>query len=119
MDLLADSEDNNDDDIFNSMVVELYEIVAEHCLRISIIDVLHSFKTAIPRKKKQALLSKVTALSERKETGANRAQAKKTVAENLFFFPNCKSAKKSQSSITKTALFEIVVTISITLSASP
>ena len=78
------------------MVVELYELVAEHCLRISIIDVLHSFKTAIPWKRKQALLSKVTALSERKETGANRAQAKKTVAENLFFFPNCKEECKEE-----------------------
>ena len=55
MNLFADSEDNNDDDIFNSMVVELYELMAEHYLRISIIDGLHSFKTAIPRKKKQAL----------------------------------------------------------------
>ena len=69
MDLFADSEDNNDDDIFNSMVVELYELVAEHCLRISIIDGLYSFKTAIQRKKKQALRSKITTLSERKETG--------------------------------------------------
>ena len=85
MDLFADSEDNNDDDTFNSMVVELYELVAEHFLQISIIDGLHSFKTAIPRKK-QALRSKITALSEKKETGANRAHAKKTVAENLLSY---------------------------------
>ena len=47
MDLFADSEDNNND-IFNLIVVELYELVAEHFLRTSIIDGLHLFKTAIP-----------------------------------------------------------------------
>ena len=96
MDLFADTEHNNDDETFNSMVVELYELVAEHFLRISIIEGLHSFKTAIPRKKKQALRSKVTALSERKETGANRTQAEKTVSENLFLCPICKEECKEE-----------------------
>ena len=59
-------DDNDDeDDTFNGMTDELYGMVTEHYLRISIAESLHMFKTQIPKTKKQALRSKVTALGER------------------------------------------------------
>ena len=58
---------NEDDETNTSMIVELYELVTEHFLRISIVEGLQLLKASIPRKK-QALRSKVTALSERVDT---------------------------------------------------
>ena len=57
--------DDDDDQTFACMVDELYGLVVEHFLRISIIEGLHAFKNQIPKTKKQALRSKVIALGER------------------------------------------------------
>ena len=116
MDLFPEADDINDDDTFISMIVEL---VAEHFLRFSIIEGLHSFKTAIPWNKKQAFRSKVTALSEREETVANKEQAKKTVGESLFFCPECnKECKEQLERYDKIALGVIVVIIGTTSNMS-
>ena len=63
---------------------------------MGIIESLHSFKAAIPRKKKQALQSKVAGLSDRKETGVKMPKAKKKVNETLFFYPKCNKESEEE-----------------------
>lgn len=47
------------------MLIELFEVITEYFLRISLSEAVTKFKEAIPRTKKQALRSKIQALSER------------------------------------------------------
>ena len=102
------------------MVVELYELVAEHFLRISIIEGLHSFKTAIPRQKKQALRSKVTALSEKKKQWQIRnKQRRQWTKVSSSAQSGTKSAKNSQRDMTKTALGGIAVITGTASNVSP
>lgn len=49
------------------MRFELFEVITEHFLRISLADAITKFKKAVPRTKKHALRSKMRALSERTE----------------------------------------------------
>ena len=53
--LFAPGSPDDDDNTFNCMTDELYGLVMEHFLRISIADGLHAFKIQIPKTKKQAL----------------------------------------------------------------
>ena len=52
---------------FFIMLIELFEVITEYFLRISLSEAITKFKEAIPRTKKQALRSKIQALSERSE----------------------------------------------------
>jgi len=60
---VEDEEDENA--VFLIMLFELYEVITEHFLRISLAEAVTKFKESIPRTKKQALRSKIQALSER------------------------------------------------------
>ena len=57
---------NGDDETFNSMLVESYELVTEHFLRISIVEGLQSFKASIPRKKNCGARSQLSVRERRK-----------------------------------------------------
>ena len=46
-------------------MMELYQSITEHFIRLFIVDSLKLFRSSIPRKKKQALRTKVQALGER------------------------------------------------------
>lgn len=59
-----DSNEEVDDEIFISLVMELYRGITEHFIRMLSVDALRHFKRSVPRKKK-ALRTKVQALSER------------------------------------------------------
>lgn len=61
----TDARGTRDDEVFVDLLVELYELVVEYFLRIAVVDGLRDFKSVIPRKKKRALGSKVTALCDR------------------------------------------------------
>ena len=72
------------------MTDELYGLVMEHFLRISIADGLHAFKTQIPKTKKQALRCKVTALGER-ECKKKKLSTEEEPEQAGYFCPLCKS----------------------------
>ena len=61
----ADDEENDEDELYVSMIYELFQFVCEHFLRISLIGGLQKFNTELPRKKKQALQTNITALTEK------------------------------------------------------
>ena len=52
-DLFSDAVDNDDadDELFDVIVLALYDLVVEHFPKISIVEGLHYFKSQIPRKK--------------------------------------------------------------------
>ena len=61
----ADDVENDEDELYVSMIYELFHFGCELFLRISLIERLHKFKTELPRKKKQAIQTKITALTEK------------------------------------------------------
>ncbi|KAJ8318222.1 hypothetical protein KUTeg_003313, partial [Tegillarca granosa] len=65
--LFGGVEDNIEDEIFLTLIMELFKDVTEHFVRVAFVDALKLFKQTVPRKKKQALRSKLTALGERDE----------------------------------------------------
>ncbi|KAJ8306390.1 hypothetical protein KUTeg_016935 [Tegillarca granosa] len=65
--LFGGVEDNIKDEIFLTLIMELFKDVTEHFVRVAFVDALKLFKQTVPRKKKQALRSKLTALGERDE----------------------------------------------------
>lgn len=85
MDLFSVSDDD-DDDTFSSMLIELFELVSEHFLRISIVEGLHTFKTEIPRKKKQALRSKLAAICDRK---GYKVKTPESADQAVYICPVC------------------------------
>jgi len=58
-------EDNIEEEIFLILVMELFKDITEHFVRIAFVDALKAFKASVPRKKKQALRSKIKAIGER------------------------------------------------------
>lgn len=72
------SDDNLKDEIFVTFVEDLYKDVTEQFIRISVVDSIKHFKATLPRKKKQALRTKVQALGEREtvENGSSRSSWK-------------------------------------------
>ncbi|CAC5359817.1 unnamed protein product [Mytilus coruscus] len=57
--------DNVEHEIFLVLIMELFKDITEHFVRIVFVDALKSFKASVPRKKKQALRSKIKAIGER------------------------------------------------------
>ncbi|XP_052255849.1 uncharacterized protein LOC127861420 isoform X2 [Dreissena polymorpha] len=106
-------DDSIEDEILLVLLAELYQAISEHFIKLSIVDSLKHFKRSIPRKKKQALRTKIQALGERaaggkksdniesrdkdcktrkrKVTGKGKSKkVKKTDAvEDLFICPSC------------------------------
>jgi hypothetical protein len=56
-----------EDEIFLTLVLEIFKDLTEHFIRIAFVDALKYFKSTVPRKKKQALRSKITALGDSSE----------------------------------------------------
>ncbi|VDI68615.1 Hypothetical predicted protein [Mytilus galloprovincialis] len=68
---LFDIQDDGkiEDELFLTLIMELYRDVTEHFIRISFVDSLKYFKRTIPRKKKQALRTKIQALGDSRKGG--------------------------------------------------
>ncbi|OWF43042.1 hypothetical protein KP79_PYT04964 [Mizuhopecten yessoensis] len=67
IDLFGEIDDTQmEDEIFLNLVMELYKDITEYFLKVSIAEALKNFKATVPRKKKQALRVKLTALGEKK-----------------------------------------------------
>lgn len=73
------NDDNIEDEIFITLIMELWKDVTEHFIRTAFGDALNAFKASVPRKKKQALRDKVKALGER---GAKEQKLDTVTAEN-------------------------------------
>lgn len=73
---VEDGEDENE--VFLIMPFELYDVITEHLLRISLAEAVTKFKESIPRtkKKKKALRSKIEALSERAGVCGKKAETR-------------------------------------------
>ena len=87
--LFAPASPAEDNDTFDCMTDKLYSLVVEHFLRISIAESLHSFKAQIPKTKKQALRSKVTALGER-DSKKKKLSTDEEPSIAGYFCPICK-----------------------------
>lgn len=57
--------DDREDEIFMSLLLDLFADVIDYFIKLALVDAMKEFKELIPRKKKQALRSKITALGER------------------------------------------------------
>ncbi|XP_069103899.1 uncharacterized protein [Argopecten irradians] len=82
--LFSNTLDDTEDEVFLSLLLDLYSVVNEHFVRIALLEGLHTFKTLIPRKKKQALRQKLQALGEKKtkEKGEKRKMPTPEVEED-------------------------------------
>ncbi|XP_056007596.1 uncharacterized protein LOC130050837 [Ostrea edulis] len=65
-----------EDELYLTLIMELFRDVTEHFIRIAFVDALRHFKTTVPRKKKQALRTKVQALGDR-DTSTSKAKKSK------------------------------------------
>ena len=63
--------------------------MCEHFLRISLVEGLHKFKTELPRKKKQARWTKITALTEKLSIPKKKTKCD-TEEEEIYKCPTCK-----------------------------
>jgi rubrerythrin len=72
--------DDREEEIFTSLLLDLFAEVMDYFIKLALIDAIKEFKDQIPRKKKQALRSKVTALGERggQRTGPIKKSRKDT-----------------------------------------
>ena len=57
--------DDRDDEMFMALLLDLFAEVIDHFVKLAFVDAIKEFKAMIPRKKRQALRSKVSALGER------------------------------------------------------
>ncbi|XP_062600182.1 uncharacterized protein LOC134261804 [Saccostrea cucullata] len=64
----APEADDTEEEIFMCMLLDLFADVLNHFIKLAFVDAIKEFKDILPRKKKQALRSKVTALGDRGET---------------------------------------------------
>lgn len=58
-------------------IKELFRDITEYFIRIAFVDALRQFKRTVPRKKKQALRSKVQTLGDR-DSSNSKTKKKKT-----------------------------------------
>ncbi|KAL3841440.1 hypothetical protein ACJMK2_019590 [Sinanodonta woodiana] len=73
-----------DDDIFAGYLIDLFEMVSGHFLKIAFVDSLKELKESIPRRKRQALRPKLQALNE------SRALKRKSGISTSFQCSICK-----------------------------
>jgi hypothetical protein len=60
-------EEDLDDEIFLNLVMELFRDITEYFIKVALVDSLKEFKKSVPRRKKQALRAKITALGQAAE----------------------------------------------------
>lgn len=77
----ASEADEIEEEIFLCMLLELFADVVNHFIKLALVDAVKEFKDIIPRKKKQALRSKVTALGDRVETKRTVETPQKIIRE--------------------------------------
>ena len=70
------SDSDIEDEIVLQLIIELFQDISEHFIKLSLVDSLKEFKRQVPRKKKMALRSKITALSERKSEPTSKKRKK-------------------------------------------
>jgi hypothetical protein len=87
-------EENFEDEIVLDLMTDLYKDVTEHFLRLSIVDSLKKFKASIPRKKRQALRTKIQALGER--SGKKRQATGQSCVKNKSMRKKTNSKKDKQ-----------------------
>ncbi|OWF43751.1 Protein amalgam [Mizuhopecten yessoensis] len=94
IDLFGSIDDNEiEDEVLLTLVMDLYKDVTEHFLKISISQSLKFVKTTVPRKKKQALRAKVTASGEKQ--GKKPKITKETVEDvDICCVCNTRKAKE-------------------------
>ncbi|XP_069114583.1 uncharacterized protein [Argopecten irradians] len=82
--LFSNTLGDREDEVFLSLLLDLYSVVNEHFVRIALLEGLHTFKTLIRRKKKQAVRQKLQALGEKKtkEKGEKRKMPTPEVEED-------------------------------------
>ena len=110
MKLFGDFEDPDlEDEIFLTLVLEIFNDITEHFIRIAFVDALKYFKSTIPRKKKQALRSKISALGDRdskpkrqKKEQSVTEEKKKSKETQISFVKETENQKEGQSSGIKT-----------------
>lgn len=97
----ADSE--IEDELFLTLIMELFRDVTEHFVRIAFVDALRHFKTTVPRKKKQALRTKVQALGDRDESAAKAKKTKvdEAAQEKVFICKICEAECEWEPAETK------------------
>jgi hypothetical protein len=82
-----------EDEIFLTLIMELFRDITEYFIRIVFVDALRQFNRTVPRKKKQALRFKVQALGDR---DSSNSKAKKTKLdeniEDVYLCHACKAA---------------------------
>jgi len=76
------NDDEIEDELFLTLIMELYKDITEHFIRIAFVDSLKNFKRSVPRKKKQALRTKIQALSERQTPSTSKhAESKRSIED--------------------------------------
>ncbi|KAK3093534.1 hypothetical protein FSP39_016902 [Pinctada imbricata] len=92
-----------EDELFLTLIMELFRDVTEHFIRIAFVDALHHFKISVPRKKKQALRTKVQALGHRDESASKAKKAKVDEAgqEDVYICKMCESECEWEPAETK------------------
>lgn len=83
-----------EDEIFLTLM-EIFKDITEHFMRVAFVDALKYFKSTIPRKKKQALRSKISALGDRDSRPKQQKKEQSIVVEP-------KKQKRGQSSVVET-----------------
>lgn len=76
-----------EDEIVLVLISEIFQSVTEHFVKLSIVDSLKMFKRSIPRKKKQALRTKIQALGERENKKQKIQETSNTV--DVYVCPIC------------------------------
>lgn len=81
--------DENAVEIFSTLLIELYQNIANYFFKVALSNAIKEFKASIPRTKKQALRVKIQALGERKSSGRKR-KIDQAESVTLFVCPVCK-----------------------------
>ncbi|MES9884335.1 MAG: hypothetical protein ABW185_26105 [Sedimenticola sp.] len=69
---VVQNDDAIADELFLTLVMELFRDITEYFIRIAFVDAVKKFKRSVPRKKKQALRTKIQALGERDGSSAKK-----------------------------------------------
>ncbi|MES9881788.1 MAG: hypothetical protein ABW185_13000 [Sedimenticola sp.] len=82
--------DEVEDELFFILIMELFRDITEHFIRIAFVDALKQFKRSVPRKKKQALRTKIQALGERAGPSSTKKPMLEESQTNEYICTTCK-----------------------------
>lgn len=73
--LFGNVDDNEiENEIFTTLIMELYQDVTGHFVRISFVNALRNYKRTVPMKKKAGTETKIKALDERDSASAKQSK---------------------------------------------